>query len=161
MMTDDGLEHAWVMVGQERGKLWWETLLQREETVGTTVSVMFDDEFVQKRHTHNKDVIGFLHLHPGMHAVPSSRDDRTMAAWTTCLGKSLLCLIEGVDGLRGWWYDEDEPEPVECQVQMLQVGSNRILFGTTEITENDHGEQPIAERENGQQVCGNEASIDQ
>jgi hypothetical protein len=57
----------------------------------------------------------------------SSRDDRTMKAWVLALGKPLVCCISGTDGLRAWWYLNDEDPPVEYQVKSLRG----LVFGVT------------------------------
>src|SRR4051812_42533893 len=53
------------------------------------------------------DVIGFYHTHPSFPASPSSVDVSTMNQWVDCLGKSLLCLIHGVDGLKTYYWQKD------------------------------------------------------
>jgi proteasome lid subunit RPN8/RPN11 len=77
------------------------------------MQVQFDGPWVLRREERQGDVIGFLHTHPGMAARPSRRDVRTMRAWCSAFGKPLLCLIAGVDGLRGWRFDDDAPNGVE------------------------------------------------
>lgn len=72
---------AWVEVD-------WAWALQREECCG--------------------DVAGFYHTHPGMAAVPSARDLRTMRAWVACFGRPLLCAIEGEEGLRAYLFESDD-----------------------------------------------------
>ena len=60
------------------------------------------------REEQRRDVIGFYHTHPGLPACPSRRDVRTMHAWCSAFGKPLLCVMAGVDGARGYRF-EDEP----------------------------------------------------
>jgi hypothetical protein len=78
---------------------------------GTPVSVSFDQHYndVIKRHIKENDVIGFYHTHPSFPGEPSSIDISTMNTWVDVLGKPLLCLIDGADGLRTYyWYDENQ-----------------------------------------------------
>ena len=50
-----------------------------------------------------------------------------MRAWVTCLGRPLVCCINGTDGLRAWWYLNDEDPPVEYQAHKVR---DRV-FGIT------------------------------
>ncbi len=50
-----------------------------------------------------------------------------MSAWVCSLGKPLVCCILGTDGLRAWWFLNDEDPPVEYQARKLQG----IVFGLT------------------------------
>lgn len=58
------------------------------------------------------DVIGFWHSHPnGSFPTPSARDSDTMHAWTTALGRPLLCAITYANVVHGWWFSvTDEPQ---------------------------------------------------
>lgn len=88
--------------GFKLGKYYFGYLTDDEE--GSPCQVSFDAEKVlANRH----NLIGFYHTHPNMTARPSALDQQTMEAWTDCLGMNLLCAIEGVDGLYGWWYEKD------------------------------------------------------
>lgn len=105
-------EVASVLLGRRAGRLWlcracW-------EWTGTPVSVEFAAQRVLEEEGYFGDVMGFYHTHPNMPARPSERDIRTMQAWVGCLGKPLLCLIRGRDGLRGWVFrdDEDKGQPL-------------------------------------------------
>lgn len=143
--SDPQLEHCWVLVGDLDHKLWWGRM--RRMTRGAPCSVSFDAPYALAREEAHGDVVGFLHTHPGMIAIPSDRDYRTMRAWVSCFGKSLVCVIEGTDGLRGYWFDDDESAPIECQVKSF--GS--LLVGTTECddlieVEDGDGEQSIPSR---------------
>jgi hypothetical protein len=57
-------------------------------------------DHVVSRETIYRDVIGFYHTHPNMPATPSSTDYETMNQWSDVLGKDVLCLIHGSDGLK-------------------------------------------------------------
>ena len=127
MKIDNHLEHCWILLGGEDRKLWWGHC--HKMTKGQPCSVDFDANYVLKMEETKSNVIGFYHTHPGMLAVPSDRDHRTMRAWHNSFGKSLVCVIKGSDGLRAWWYDDDESNPLECQVK--QFGG--LLVGTTEV----------------------------
>jgi proteasome lid subunit RPN8/RPN11 len=119
-------EHCWILVGRWKDDLWWAKKIRPTE--GAPCSVAFDPNYVLAREESGiKDTMGWLHTHPGMVAVPSSRDDVTTKAWVTSLGRPLVCCIRGIDGLRAWWYLNDEDPPVEYQVVSLR-GS---VFGLT------------------------------
>lgn len=75
--------------------------------VGRPASVEFDGPAVLEREERKGDVIGFLHTHPNSDAEPSRRDLRTMRAWVSAFGKPLLCVIEGIDGLAAYRFDDD------------------------------------------------------
>jgi proteasome lid subunit RPN8/RPN11 len=98
-------------------------------TSGKIASVDFDPYYVLNQEDAHHNVIGFLHTHPHWTASPSDRDFKTMTAWVSCLGKSLICAIHGTDGLRAYWYDDDVEEPVECEIKRF----GNLLVGTTEI----------------------------
>ncbi len=53
------------------------------------------------------NVIGFYHTHPNMPNYPSQLDYDTMGAWVNCLGRPLLCAIEGNNGLAMHWFIDD------------------------------------------------------
>ncbi len=118
-------ENCWVLVGGWQEDLWWGKRVKPTE--GTPVSVNFSADYVIQRDTNHHDIVGFIHTHPGMIAHYSSRDDRTMKAWVLALGKPLVCCIQGTDGLRAWWYLNDEDPPVEYQVKSLRG----LVFGVT------------------------------
>lgn len=113
------VEHCWPLVGKIGDSFWWAKKCEEVETAGTPVSVAFNADWVLEREKAGEGdpdfnpIVGFIHTHPGMTAYPSSRDDRTMSAWCDCLGRDLLCLIRGVDGLRVFIYPfmAESPEP--------------------------------------------------
>lgn len=118
-------EQCWVLVGGIDGDLWWGEKAQLHE--GSPASVAFDPNYAMKRDEQHGDVVGFIHTHPSFTAHYSMRDDRTMKAWVLSLGKPLVCCILGTDGLRAWWYLNDEDPPVEYQAKSLRG----IVFGMT------------------------------
>lgn len=124
-MFESPNEHCWVLIGHTEGDLWYGRM--HKMTSGAPCSVAFDADWVMKREEEHGDIVGFLHTHPGMAAFHSSRDDRTMWAWVCSFGKPLACLINGVDGLRAWWYIDDESPPEEYQVKRL----DKLMFGVT------------------------------
>jgi proteasome lid subunit RPN8/RPN11 len=82
---------------------------------------------VLAREERHGDVIGFLHTHPGMAAVPSERDVRTMHAWCSAFGKPLLCLIKGADGLRGWRFGYEGRKP--CELELVEYLQRDMFVG--------------------------------
>lgn len=124
-MFESSNEHCWVLLGHVEGDLWYGRM--RKMTSGTPCSVAFDADWVTKREEEHGDVVGFYHTHPSFPAYHSSRDDATMQQWVCSFGKPLACLIQGVDGLRAWWYTDDESPPEEYQVKRL----DKLLFGVT------------------------------
>jgi hypothetical protein len=74
--------------------------------------VGFPYQWVLDREEKTGDLVGFMHTHPGFQASPSLRDDATMEQWVLSFGKPLLCLIEGINGLKGYLYYSDECNPV-------------------------------------------------
>lgn len=118
-------EKSWVLLGGVNENLWWGRMTK--QTQGLPCSVEFNYDWTLYREETKGDVVGWLHTHPGMLAYPSSRDHRTMKAWVTCFGKPLVACIHGVDGLRAWWYMDDESDPIEQQVKKL----SHFIFGVT------------------------------
>jgi proteasome lid subunit RPN8/RPN11 len=89
--------------------------------------VHFDGDLVLRREERRHDVLGFFHTHPGMAAVPSGLDLRTMRAWCSCFGKPLLCVIAGTDGVRGYRFDDDTSDGVELDT--IEVFSGGVIVG--------------------------------
>jgi hypothetical protein len=122
-------ENCWILQGKIERDLWWGKLLYQGE--GTPVNVEFDYNKVYEIEDRDKSVIGFCHTHPGFTATPSMRDHATMNAWVQCLGKSLICIIHGVDGTRAFLYSKNVP--LECE-RVERLGST-ILVGLSFFAE--------------------------
>lgn len=105
-------EESWVLTGGVLGRLFWAHLSHRSE--GHPGSVDFPYNWFIKREETKKDCVGMYHTHPGFSATPSLRDYSTMRGWITCFGKPLMCLIEGIDGLKAYWFFDDESECIPC-----------------------------------------------
>jgi len=114
-------EECWPLVGQRRGRVWHARKLRR--TVGEPARVEFDGLAVLAREEQRHDVVGFLHTHPNFPAEPSQRDIDTMHAWVSALGKPLVCLIAGTDGLAGFLFADDDSRGVRLmQVETFPRG---------------------------------------
>ncbi len=118
-------EHCWVLVGDRRARVWCARRLRRVE--GLPTSVEFSAEEVIDREERRGDIIGFMHTHPAGRAKPSQRDLNTMHAWTTCFGKPLLCVIDGVDALRGFVFEPDA-EPYRV-LEIVQTFPRGVVIG--------------------------------
>ncbi len=118
-------EECWILVGHADRDIWWGKKVNKTE--GRPVSVEFDANYIIEREERHHDVVGMIHSHPNMVASPSFRDDKTMHAWVCALGKPLVCCILGDDGLRAWWYDDDESPPYEACVKKIK----NLVFGAT------------------------------
>jgi proteasome lid subunit RPN8/RPN11 len=75
---------------------------------GEPTSVAFDAQWVLHREETKGDVVGFLHTHPSGSPTPSQRDLKTMRAWSSSFGKSLLCLIASEGRLAAYRFDDDQ-----------------------------------------------------
>lgn len=115
-------EKCWVLLGENKDDLWYGRMQRMTE--GRPASVEFDPYYVLE---HADQVVGFFHTHPGMTSHYSSIDDRTMKAWCLALGKPLACCIRGIDGLRAWWFLDDEQPPEVYQAKRL----GKLIFGVT------------------------------
>ncbi len=104
----DQVEKAAVLVGYHSGDIWYGRLRQRWS--GETGTVTFDWSWVLEREERCGDVIGFYHTHPAGLVNPSERDLSTMRAWVSCLGKPLLCLIQGDDTLSATLFQTDSDD---------------------------------------------------
>jgi hypothetical protein len=122
-------EQCWALTGQRRGRIWYAR--RRGWWAGTPDRVEFDASAVLARDEQRRDIIGFLHTHPHCAAQPSRRDINTMRAWVSALGKPLVCLIEGMDGLAGFRFDHDESSG--APLETVQVFARGIVIGV------DHG----------------------
>lgn len=119
-------ERAWVLTGRRYvSSYWWLHLHRLQE--GTPSSVACDYAWALTREEQRRDVVGFYHTHPGFSAIPSARDVRTMWAWVASFGKPLLCAIDGIDGLRGYWFTDDETMPQEQRMYRLPGTKNFII----------------------------------
>lgn len=104
------VEKCWVLLGGIQDGLWWGKM--SHETSGMPCSVDFNYDWTLHREETKQDIRGWAHTHPNMIASPSCRDDRTMKAWVCSFGKPLVCCIAGIDGLKAWWYLNDEDPPL-------------------------------------------------
>ncbi|HUG18849.1 MAG TPA: Mov34/MPN/PAD-1 family protein [Planctomycetaceae bacterium] len=124
-LQNEHLEHCWYLTGRKQGRVWY--LRRHSERTGQPHQVAFDAGEVLQREETRGDVVGFLHTHPNMPALPSTRDLKTMRAWTSCFGKPLLCLIEGSDGLQGYLYENDESGGIKLDT--VEAFPRGILIG--------------------------------
>lgn len=111
-------ERCQTLLGRCGRLFWYGYFGQPIELEGATpVSVAFSAAMVLAREEKHQDLVGFYHTHIGVPAIPSSRDDCTMWAWVACLGRQLICAIDGVDGLRAWLYTDDESPATEWPME--------------------------------------------
>ena len=106
-------EQSWICTGGITGRLWYGYLSHQSE--GTPGSVNFPYKWVIEREETKHDVNGFKHTHPGFSAVPSLRDMATFHQWVMSFGKPLMCLIEGIDGLKAYLFYDDESNCIRCK----------------------------------------------
>lgn len=104
------------MIGRIIGP-WWFARSFGDDQEGSPGQVSFDWEKIMEREDSHGDIVGFYHTHPSFPGTPSSTDYATMGAWTLSLGRPLLCLIEGTDGLNANWFKDDESEHVRAKVR--------------------------------------------
>jgi proteasome lid subunit RPN8/RPN11 len=109
-------EKCGVIIGHIGERFWAGSCLPIRNRDASPISVAFDAEEVLD----NLGLIGFWHTHPSMPAVPSARDNRTFHAWVGCEGHPLVCVIDGVDGRRAFWFANDESGPEECLCETIQ-----------------------------------------
>lgn len=134
-------ERYMLLLGENEGYFWWGR--GDDKTTGIIGQVKFDANYVINQDEVYENVIGFYHTHPGMGASPSDRDHRTMKAWVCCLGKPLICIIKGCDGVRAWLYRDDESAPWECR----QVKKFKSLFVGARVWNTDDDEHFLFEEE--------------
>ncbi len=116
-------EQCWVLKGngKRRGNRYWTGKYDRY-TEGQPALVAFDPDYVWE----NRDsIVGWIHTHPQWTANPSSVDHATMTAQVGSLGRPLVCVIQGTDGIRAWWYFDDESPGVEGKIKRI----GKRLFG--------------------------------
>lgn len=99
-------EESAILLGSRKGSVWLGRLSRRRQ--GGPSSVDFDWAWVLEREERRGDVIGFWHTHPSGSDGPSGRDIRTMQGWVSCLGKPLLCLIQGKKNPAAYIFQTDE-----------------------------------------------------
>ena len=115
-MLQNEVYHA--LIGQVEGLNWWARSLG-DNAEGSPGQVAFNYQRAYDRDLSHGDVIGFYHTHPNTIAHPSQTDYRTMGAWTVCFGRPLVCLIEGVDGLKCHWFIDDETEHITSSISRI------------------------------------------
>jgi hypothetical protein len=103
-------EECWILVGSNLENKWRVRKLNKSD--GNSFSVSFDWSWVIKHEEKTSEICGWYHTHPNMRALPSEVDNKTMAAWVSCLGKPLLCVIEGRDGIKPYLYEKDNEKPI-------------------------------------------------
>lgn len=84
-------ETCFILVGKRFRNFWFARLVKK--SIGTQDSVSFDGRWVLEREEKKGDILGFYHTHQAGIKL-SKRDIKTMAAWASCFGKSLYCVIE-------------------------------------------------------------------
>ena len=106
-------------------RVWYARRIDRR--VGEAAQVAFDGLKALEREERRGDVVGFFHTHPDGPCNPSERDVRTMRAWCSALGKALLCVIEGPQGIAAWRFDDDESPGV--RTLLVEVFPRGIVIG--------------------------------
>lgn len=119
-------ERCWTLVGRRQGPFW--VTRRRRPTRGSPASVEFDAAWVLRREEDRGDVVGFYHTHPAAAPEPSGRDVLTMRAWTSSLGKPLLCLIESDGRPAAFRFDDDRSDGVRLAACELLPHGVVVLY---------------------------------
>lgn len=116
-MADKHNEECWVIVGKWNDNRWRGR--RTRYSIGEPSKVGFNPQWVEDREDTKGDIVGFVHTHPHTPGAPSPTDYATMKAWVMYFGRPMLCMINGTDGLRAWWFLDHELDthPVECDVK--------------------------------------------
>lgn len=96
-------------------------------TEGQPSSVHFNMDEVLAR---KDELIGFYHTHPNFSNQYSQTDRITMEGWVDMLGKPLVCLIDGINGLIGYWCENKIYEYTDSS----SVKEKTILIPQFEMT---------------------------
>lgn len=120
---DYAVEQCWTLVGSLRSDIWHVRRVRC--AAGQPASVTFDGAWVLKREEQHGDVQGFYHTHPSGTPRPSDRDVRTMRAWSSALGKPLLCVIDSPEGVAAFRFDCNERPAI--RVERLQAFPRGVL----------------------------------
>lgn len=118
-------EQYYMLVGRTLGKFWYG--IATDHRSGTPVRVLFNYQRVYDQELAYGDVIGFFHTHPNMISNMSDTDYATMCGWTNALGKRLMCVIEGKDGMSNHVFDYREENEHVDTFPVYRVGN--IFFG--------------------------------
>jgi hypothetical protein len=102
-------EECFILCGKRNRLCWWTNRLLLHSK-GSAARVKFQRDYALQNRF---EIIGWLHSHPNMPASPSQTDHTTMCAWVLTLGRPLVCCILGNDGLKVYWYLDDENPPEE------------------------------------------------
>jgi proteasome lid subunit RPN8/RPN11 len=109
------VEQCWVLIGTNDEEACWR-FRRRCKSSGETASVEAAWAWALRREEHFGDVIGFFHTHPpGASTQPSSRDVKTMRAWCSAFGKTLLCVIADGKELNAHLFIEPDVHPVPVE----------------------------------------------
>jgi hypothetical protein len=122
------VEESWTLVGTCQDGVWRGRRLRYRS--GAAASVVADGEWTLRREETRHDVVGFMHTHPMGGLAPSTRDLRTMRAWSDAFGKPLLCVIATPDAIGGWIFDGHRSRAraihgIECIGRSQIVGVER------------------------------------
>jgi proteasome lid subunit RPN8/RPN11 len=120
------VERCWILIGEHQGPFWYAR--RTRPTRGKPVSVEFDAAWVLRREETMGDIVGFYHTHPSGVPSPSARDDRTMWAWSSALGKPLLCWIESGGVVAAFRYDDDRSAGIRLPACQLFVRGVVVAF---------------------------------
>jgi len=88
-----------------------------------SAEVKFDYQKVYDREDTYHDVVGFYHTHPSGMQNMSGIDVETMRQWVTCLGKSLICIIETDESLNAWMFVKDDNAEGGITVKDIQANT--------------------------------------
>jgi proteasome lid subunit RPN8/RPN11 len=113
------------LVGSRRGRIWH--LRRIDQCEGAETSVKFDGLAALDREERRRDVMGFLHTHPDGPPRPSTRDVRTMRAWSSAFGKPLLCVIASPGELAAFRFTEDRSRGVPMMA--VEVFPRGVVIG--------------------------------
>ena len=94
---DPTLEQSWAILGKRNSATLVGTLVDQFVGTPTQVEVFYED--LLAREEAKGDIAGFYHTHPTFKATPSDLDDKTMVSWVISLGKPLISVIQGTDGV--------------------------------------------------------------
>jgi proteasome lid subunit RPN8/RPN11 len=118
------VERCWTLLGERRGRIWYARRTRAQS--GERLQVRFDGAWALEREERCQDVLGFYHTHPDGPAGPSRRDVRTMRAWCSSFGKSLLCVIGSPGGVRGYRFARDDSY---TELAVVEVFPRGVVIG--------------------------------
>lgn len=122
IITPEEIRYSFVLLGERKGKDLWGIL--DPQMVGNEDMVCLDHARILAREENRRDVLGFFFTKPKGTSTLSDQEFKTMESWVFSLGKPLLCLIQGIDGISGVAMHEVTDKVITIPLYKVKLQNN-------------------------------------